>query len=174
MDLNMPHNNINTRETLVAYLNNLNIGVLSTIRPNGTPYSAVVYFVVDHSLNFYFLTKSDTKKSDNLQKNNNASFTTIDLTSMITVQSTGTVEKVTDPEQHTFMIKSIGEANARKNNPQWPPPISKLDSTGNNVIYKYKPNWIRLANYSHQIPSQGAQEKQSIFTEFIPRQKPNQ
>jgi len=172
MDLNMPHNNINTRETLVAYLNNLNIGVLSTIRPNGTPYSAVVYFVVDHSLNFYFLTKSDTKKSDNLQKNNNASFTTIDLTSMITVQSTGTVEKVIDPEQHTYMIKSIGEANARKNNPQWPPPISKLQSIGDNIVYKYKPNWLRVGDYSHKLASeQNAQKEESIFTEFIPQQK---
>lgn len=121
---------VNTRESLVAYLNDLNVGVLATIMPNGTPYSAVVYFVVDHSLNFYFLTKSDTKKADNLEKNNNASFTTIDLSSMITVQTTGTVEKVTDPEQHTYMIKAIGEANARKNNPQWPPPISKLTSIG--------------------------------------------
>ena len=167
----MFHGDINKRETLVAYLNDLNIGVLSTIMSDGSPYSAVVYFVADHNLNFYFLSKSDTKKAENLQKNNNASFTTLDLTSMITIQSTGTVEKVTDPEQHTYMIKSIGEANARKNNPQWPPPISKLQSTGDNIVYKYTPNWLRVGDYSHNIPSDNTQKKESVFTEFIPQQK---
>ena len=157
---------INTTESLVSYLNDLNIGVLSTVMPNGIPYSAVVYFVVDHSLNFYFLSKSDTKKAENLESNNRASFTTVDLTSMITIQTNGTVEKVTDPEQHTYMIKSIGAANARKNNPQWPPPISKLHSTGDNIVYKYKPSWLRVGDYSHKI-----QEKESVFTEIIPHQE---
>lgn len=165
---------ITTKETLAAYLNQLNVAVLSTVSAEGIPYAAVIYFVVDHSLNFYFLTLSDTKKAKNLQENKNTALTTIDLSSMITVQTTGTVQEVTDPQQYTYMIKQIGEANARKNKPHWPPPISKLHSMGNIVVYKYTAKWLRIGDYSQKV-SQDYQttEKKSVFTQIIPSQESN-
>jgi len=165
---------ITTKEALAAYLNQLNIAVLSTVSSDGAPYAAVIYFVVDHDLNFYFLTLSDTKKAKNLQENKNTALTTIDLPSMITVQTTGMVQEVTDPQQYTYMVKKIGEANARKNKSQWPPPISKLHSMGNIVVYKYTPKWLRIGDYSQKVsPDDQATERKSVFTQIIPNQESN-
>lgn len=159
---------ITTKETVAAYLNELNVAVLSTASKEGIPYSAVIYFIVDHYLNFYFLTLADTKKAKNLQENKNVALATIDLSSMITVQTTGIVKEITDPEQYTYMIKNIGEANARRTKPSWPTPISQLRSIGSLVVYKFIPNWLRIGNYT-QKPS-AVNEKGSVFTEIISNQ----
>ena len=87
---------------------------------------------------------------------------------MITVQTTGTVQEITDPEQYNYMVKNIRDANARKDKPYWPTPVSQLRSIGSLVVYKYIPNWLRIADYA-QKPS-AINEKGSVFTEIITTQ----
>jgi general stress protein 26 len=74
----MSLNAYKSREEIFKYVNPLTIAILSTVSEKGKPYAAVIYFVVDHNLNFYFITKSDTKKSHYLEKNNNAELTILD------------------------------------------------------------------------------------------------
>ena len=162
----MAAHNLGSRQSLISYLKELGMAVLSTVNQDGFPYSAVIYFVVDHNLNFYFLTKADTKKARNLEVNNKAALTTIDLKSMITVQTTGAVARVRDGEQYIYMIGELGKVNAQKNNPHWPPPVSKLKDNGEVAVYKYKPDWIRIADYSHKITDE--KKEDSIFTEITP------
>lgn len=164
----MTSTSLATREELVAYLNKLNIAVLSTSSSNGYPYSAVIYFIADHYLNFYFLTLADTKKAKNLKENKNIALTTIDLPSMISVQTTGIVQEITDPEQYAYMVKNIGKANTNKNQPYWPQPISQLQSIGSLIVYKFVPNWLRIGNYAQKPSATG--EKGNIFTEIISAQ----
>lgn len=158
-----------TREEIYSYLQFLTIGVLSTVSDTGKPYAAVIYFVVDHNLNFFFVTKTDTKKSQNLEKNNNAAITILDPNFPKTVQATGIVEAVQEPDMHTYLLKRISEANSKKGIYYWPPPLSKLNSQGDLILYKFQPDWLRFADFTestYSVESSGV--KTNIFYQIIP------
>ena len=163
----MAFKHVSTKEELVSYLNQLNVATLSTCSSDGKPYAAIIYFIADHELNLYFLTLSETKKAQHLQKNNNVALTTIDLETLITIQTTGTVHEVTDPQQYTLLIKEISEANARKNKPHWPPPIAHIQNGGSIIVFKYKPTWLRVGDYSKKLPTSENVEESEVFKEFV-------
>ena len=159
-----------TREEIYSYLQLLTIGVLSTVSDAGKPYAAVIYFVVDHNLNFFFVTKTDTKKSQNLEKNNNAALTILDPNAPKTIQATGTVEGVHEPDIRTYLLKRISEANSNKGIYYWPPPLSKLDSQGDLILYKFQPDWLRFADFTESTYSiDESSVKGNIFYQIIPQ-----
>jgi len=86
------------KEEVYRYLQPLAIAVLSTVNPKQHPYAALIYFIVDNDLNFYYLTKSDTNKSHNLKKNHHAALTIIDPLSPKTIQTTGSASEVEGAE----------------------------------------------------------------------------
>ncbi len=146
----MPINGQKSKEEIYTYLQSLYIAVLATATHSGVPYAATIYFITDQELNFYFLTKSDTKKSRNLEKNNHAALTVIDASSPRTIQATGKVTEVEDPTQYRQMLIRISEANAKKGGFYWPPPLSKINSEGDLVLYKFTPEWLRFADFSEE------------------------
>jgi general stress protein 26 len=149
-----------TKKEMYSYLDSLAIAVLSTTS-DAKPHAAVIYFVPDEDLNFYFITKSDTKKSQNLEKNNNAALTIVDPHSPKTIQATGTVEELEESEKYKKIMDKIAEENAKGNGFYWPPPLSKLDSKGDLVLYKFQPDWLRYADFTKST-------KESIFYDIIP------
>lgn len=146
---------------IYAYLQSLYLAVLSTASKDGLPYAASIYFITDPELNFYFLTKSDTKKSLNLEENNNAAITTIDPSAPKIIQATGVASELEDPKQYHTMLARISEANAQKKEFYWPPPLSKVDSSGDLVLYKFIPKWLRFADFSEETSV-------NIFYKVIP------
>lgn len=157
----MALNGRKTPEEVAGYLKDLAVAVLSTVTPEGKPYAAIVYFLTDPDLHFYFLTKSDTKKSKNLEANTAAALTIVDPHSPRTVQATGKVEEVEDAARYTEIINKISEENAKGTGFYWPPPLSKLDSEGDLVLYKFTPDWLRLADFTEPT-------SENIFYNVIP------
>jgi len=155
-----------SKEEIYTYLRSLYLAVLSTASKAGQPYAASIYFTADPELNFYFLTKSDTKKSLNLEENNNAAITTIDPSAPKIIQTTGIATELEDPKQYHAMLAKISEANAQKKGFYWPPPLSKVDSHGDLVLYKFTPTWVRLGDFSEETTD-------TIFYDVItPNNKP--
>lgn len=150
-----------SKHEIYTYLQSLYLAVLSTASPEGSPYAASIYFITDPELNFYFLTKSDTKKSFTLEQNNQAALTIIDPSSPRTIQSTGKASELEDPIQYHNMLERISEANAQNKGFYWPPPLSKIDSQGDLILYKYVPEWLRFADFSESTT-------QNIFYKVIP------
>lgn len=146
----MPISGQKSKSEIFTYLNTCYLAVLSTASQDGAPYAASIFFTCDSELNFYFLTKSDTKKSLNLEVNNRAAITVIDITSPRTVQSTGVVTEVEDPKQYEAILVKISEANAKKGGFFWPPPLHKINSEGDLVLYKFTPEWLRFADFSEK------------------------
>lgn len=150
-----------SKEEIYAYLQSVYLAVLSTSSKDGQPYAASIYFTTDPELNFYFLTKSDTKKSLNLEENNNAAITTIDLLAPKMIQATGAAGEIEDPKHYHTMLARISEANAQKKGFYWPPPLSKVDSQGDLVLYKFTPTWLRFGDFSEETT-------ENIFYKVIP------
>src|SRR6266496_4823848 len=89
------------------FLKKHKVGVLATVSPEGDPYAAAIYYTVDSALNVSFLTKTGTKKADNLEHNNHAMLVVYEADSQTTVQVTGSVSKITDSAETNELFAQI-------------------------------------------------------------------
>jgi general stress protein 26 len=152
-----------SKEKVYEFLQSHAVGILSTATTAGIPSASPIYFIVDEDLNFFFVTKSDTKKAQNVKENKNVALTIVDSGIPLTIQSSGTVEEVQDPQ----MYAKLAEANAKeKGGFSWPPPLSKLESEGFLLLYKFQPSWLRVGDFSES--KEGADIQNNIFHVIIP------
>ena len=154
-----------TKEKVYEFLNDHALAVLSTISSENTPSSAVIYCIPDKELNLYFLTESDTEKSRNIEQGNNkAAISIVDPKKLIEIQAKGTVMEVEDPQ---FFMK-IAEENAKQiAGFHWPPPLSKLETEGFHITYKFTPTWLRIADFS-ETGGGSSKPGTSLFHQIIP------
>ena len=128
---------------IYAFLRSNPIGVLATVDPDGNPHAAVIYFSVSDDFNLTFTTKHDTKKHDNLIRNNHAMLVCYEASSQTTVQITGSVKKIDDigeaNEAFTHMLQA-----SQQTSESGIPPITKLHA-GQYIAYRIKPTQIRMA-----------------------------
>ena len=157
----------NNQEKVRDFLQTHAVAVLSTMSYDDTPYAAAVYVVIDDVFNFYFLTKSDTKKSRFVLANNNAALTMVDAAIPMTLQATGTVTIVDEPETLSQLIVKYAEKNAQQiGNFHWPPTLAKLKGQGALWMYKFEPNWMRIGDFSDSDDI--TVTKKDIFHQLIP------
>lgn len=118
--------------------------VLATVDQNNNPHAAVVYLTVDGS-SFKFLTKTGTKKADNLKHNNHAMIVAYEAETQTTVQLEGEVSEITDHaavnEVFTGMLNASMETGGTT-----VPPIAKLKA-GDYIAFELKPKEIRMASF---------------------------
>ncbi len=133
------------REHIESFLNQNSIAVVSTISSHGQPSSAAVYFTLDDELNFYFITKRDTKKSKNLMNNSKAALAVYEATSQTIVQAEGEAHEETDPERTQKVFGEVLRSSLASSE-AGVPPISKLQA-GHYIAYKFKPTSLKMASY---------------------------
>ena len=129
------------------FLKKHKVGVLATASPNGDPYAAAIYYTVDSALAISFLTKTGTKKADNLEHNNHAMLVVYEAETQTTVQVMGSVSKVTDDTEANRVFSQVVYASIDTSKTDIPP-ILKLDE-GEYVTYKLTPTQVRMASFSH-------------------------
>ncbi len=152
----------NKREEAYEFLQKQKVGVLATVDPNGDPHAAAIYFAVDKTLSVLFVTKTGTKKADNLEHNNHAMLVVYDSPTQTTVQLTGMVTKITDFVETNEIFTKIIYASIEASGIDVPP-VAKLDN-GEYVAYKLKPTQIRMAIFTR--PESG--NYQGLFKTIVP------
>lgn len=100
-----PYETILSGEAL-AFLENYEVGVLSTFERTGSLSSAVIYYTIRNGYP-YFMTKEVTRKAGNLADNQHVAFTVYDEHSLETVQLTGIAELVTDKKTRIGVVTDI-------------------------------------------------------------------
>ena len=127
------------------------VGVLSTVSPNSEPHGVVIYFAIDKEFNVSFLTKTGTRKYDNLMKNTHAMLVVFDQDSQTVAQVIGEAVEITDNfianEVATEVLK-ISQNTSQSGTP----PISKLEA-GGYTCFRIVPKQIRIASYDKSDPS---------------------
>lgn len=157
----------NSKSEVKQFVKSHAIASLSTISPENTPYTAVVYVVTDDDLNFYFITRNGSKKIQNINDNNNASLAIYDQSKPYTIQAQGTIHKVENPESFIPLFIKIAESNAKEMGGfHWPPPVTKIDNNMDISMFKFTPTWLRLGDFSD---TENAMETpEHIFKQIIP------
>lgn len=134
------------------FLNGAAIGVISSTDPNGDPHGAVIYYSIDKNFVIEFLTKSHTKKYDNITRNNHIMLTVFDALTQTTVQVTGLAKEIKNDSVLQKLVKQVFEKSLRTSE-AGQHPLSKLDA-GNYVGFKIEPVQIRMAVYARPDPGE--------------------
>jgi uncharacterized pyridoxamine 5'-phosphate oxidase family protein len=127
------------------FLDERYVGVLSSVTPDGNPHGAVVYYAIGSNFKIRILTKTGTRKYDNLVHNDHVMLTVYDSGLQTTAQITGTaVERpgLNNINQAADAIfTKLGKSN------EGMPPIMKLQA-GEFTTFQIEPAQIRFAQYA--------------------------
>jgi general stress protein 26 len=141
----MPIQLSDKREHILEFLRNHNIGVLATVDPNGEPSAATIYFTVDDELNISFITKTGTKKHDNLIRQNHAMLVVYEASSQTTVEIVAIASAITGASEVQDVFADILKISKSTSGSDVPP-ISKLNA-GKYVGYRLESKEIRMATF---------------------------
>jgi len=142
------------RTQLVAH-----IGTIST---TNLPHVAPVYFMVDPTLNFYFVTQMNTVKFKNLKYNPIIALEVTDSNSLRTVQARGKASICLDQKESISVINQISKTV--QYNVLWTPPTILHNFNSSATVVKFQPEWLRLADFRELTPKR----IEEIFIPILP------
>lgn len=152
------------KDKIVEFVHRNSLGVVSTISKEYTPAGATVYLSVTKDLNFYFMTRAETDKAQNIIESPNVALTVYDARTLEALQVQGLAKIVTEPNEiHEAMgslQKTIGEEKkfwrkaveeilpsvSHEDTSKWIPPLAQLNK-GGHVVIKVQPHWVRFRTY---------------------------
>jgi uncharacterized pyridoxamine 5'-phosphate oxidase family protein len=136
------------------FLQQSKVGVIGTVNAKGEPELATVTIVVDADFNVYFVTRRDTRKFLNLERDKHVGMVIgASPTAPTTVQIQGDAEFIQNfpNDAAEFLSRAINLAQSEYE------PLEKI--TGSNfVIIKVKPTWLRWMTFAGKNRSVLSQE----------------
>ncbi|HEU5121469.1 MAG TPA: pyridoxamine 5'-phosphate oxidase family protein [Candidatus Saccharimonadales bacterium] len=154
-----------SREQLLDFLKNNNVGVLATTSNAGVPHAATVYITFDQDLNIYFVTRKGTRKSQNIHANTQAALAIYNAAAQTTLQAEGTAIEVIEPAKIQWVFNDIWRI-ATQTSPNSPSPQTQLMGAGEYIAYKLSTPSLRLATFKDQ----GSMNPEQIFN-VVPTQE---
>jgi len=130
--------NVPTRKDVFNFLTKHSVAVLATVSEKHAPHASAMYFVVDEELNFFFLTKSSTRRFLHIQTNDQVAIVVSANNSPQSVQIEGKASIISDPWQQRNIVNQVAEKSASQGKKFWPPPVSQLQD-GEIAILKVTP-----------------------------------
>jgi general stress protein 26 len=153
----MPTTPAHPHQKVHAFLKQHPMGVLSTVSKDGAPWGAAIYYVADEDFNFYFVTRIETFKYQNLDKNPFVALTIADSDSQTTVQVAGKISKVPVEDYMDIVFDKLAKVKP-KDDHNWVPPLTKVHK-GNFMPLRITPTKVQYANYKDT--------KQDIHADYI-------
>jgi uncharacterized pyridoxamine 5'-phosphate oxidase family protein len=145
-----------TKETVFSYLREQKLGVIATVLPENKPEAATIDYFIDDNWNIYFLTHEESRKVNNLRKNNTVAMVVGTTLATHTAQIEGTAQIITptDTEFSDLLIHFAGMKTL------YASPLLKIDGI-NLVIVKVTITWLRWLELNEET-------KRETFTTIIP------
>lgn len=111
---------------------------LSTVSKDGRPHTAILLYTADDDFSIYFITHTDSKKTNNIAQNKFVSLAIWDIKKM-SLQIEGEAAPVTDRQKQEDVIERILASNVVRKD-FWPPMLSIKGQAY--TVFKIKPNSI--------------------------------
>lgn len=126
-------------ESALKFAKARKLAIISTVSSEGVPESAMVLYHMDEKFNFFFVTRSDSRKVKNLSTNKNISVVIGTDLGPSTLQMSGIAEVISQDEQKNF-IENLSKDTTLGALYYGP----FLEIVGINfTLYKVKMNWVR-------------------------------
>lgn len=131
--------------------------VVSTVSPDGAPHSAVCLYMADDDMNFYFVTRSQTRKVSNLRNNKNVALVIGTELAPFTIQAEGKAQELASADYSEFMDRFQKREDLQV---LYFGPFLKLEGA-DFVIFKITTEWLRYLEYNPQTGEE-------IYHQIIP------
>jgi len=133
-------------QRIFDFINDTQSGVIASVDPNGNPHATVVYHSINkNGLVVSFLTKTGTKKYDNLIHDNHVVLAVFDPSTQTIAQVIGRAELVKDRDEINEIAADVC-LTSLSTSEGGIIPIAKLDA-GEYTAFKINPAQIRMARY---------------------------
>ncbi len=149
-------------ELAYNFLSTQMIAHVATVSTSNLPHLASVYYMVDPALNIFFVTQMNTLKFKNLKFNPIISVEVTDEQSLRTVQARGKASVCTDQKESISVINQISQIV--RYNVLWTPPTIMHNFNSSATVIKFKPEWLRLADFRELTPKR----LEEIFIPILP------
>lgn len=156
---------IEISEKLMTFLRSKDTMVLATLGPENVPHAATVYFYVDDKLDFYCAVKSASQKYSNILAHEGGSIVVGVKDEPVTVQASGTIGVIDNPEKKTKLFAKIIKLDG-KGNKHWPALMYMPESSLK--ILKFTPKWMRM--YDARDAMDKGFESDIVFTQILPKE----
>ncbi len=131
------------------YLKNNHLAVLATISSHdGNPQASLVFYVTDDDFYLYLVINQDSRKMQNIAKNNHVALVIGQENKPMSMQVVGTAEILEDSEKKDIVAKQyldIAKAS-NPNSPNWPP-IMKIRTLTDFVFLKITIDWCKFSDF---------------------------
>jgi len=126
------------------FLKHHHMGILSTVTEGGKPWGSAIFFVVDEDFNIFFVTRMETFKYQNLEKNPYAALTVADEVKQTTAQLVGKVSRL-PAREYMELFKKL-TAIQPKDISNWEPPLMKVHE-GDYIPLRLTPSKLQYADF---------------------------
>lgn len=136
---------------------------LATAMEGKTADLAHVFVYLDFGFKAHFLSKIETRKIKNLQKNPHVNLLFSDKGSLEQVEFSGNARVVDDPEEILNILPKIQDVVADARSDYWSPPLSQVPGNGYCVV-EITPMSIVYRNYKREEKDTGPHEHRVTLT----------
>lgn len=139
------------RQRIYDFLSAHPVGLLSSVSPAGEPHGVVIYFAVNEQLDLLFLTRTRTRKYDNIMHNPQVVLTVFDPRSQTIAQAVGVAEQLHDTAAIDMTATMIMKKISHVMNDEI---FAATLEAGPYVAFAIKPSQIRIATYAQPNPGE--------------------
>lgn len=122
--------------------------VIATVDSDNQPSTSIIFYVLDNKNELHFITKSQTKKFENLKVNNRAALTISDPEKPIAVNINGTVIEITDSKIRDEIMQEVFKLSYSELHDY--APIIKLHK-GSFAVMKFIPKEAKMTDYTRPM-----------------------
>jgi len=145
-----------TKESFFSYLKEQTLAVIATTSSDAQPEAATVDYFMDDNWNIYVLTHKETRKVENIQKNNKVAVVvgTVLATHTAQIEGKARIIKPSDPEFSDLLLHFAGLKSL------YASPLFKITGV-DLVIIKITITWLRWLEINKE-------SMREIYTVIIP------
>jgi uncharacterized protein YhbP (UPF0306 family) len=144
------HHFTDRQRRMYNFLAEQRIGVLCTVTPDYDPHGAVVYYAIDENFVIRILTKTGTRKYDNMKHHNRVMLTVFEPLTQTTAQVHGIASERGGSANISKVARDVFSTSTETSNTGLPP-IVKLQA-GSFTTFQIEPVQIHLAIYARPEP----------------------
>lgn len=146
-----------SKTAALEFLKKHHMGVLSTVSKDGHPWGSAIVYASDEDLKFYFVTRANTLKYQNIEQNPTVALTIADPEDQVTVQVQGTASRVPAKDYTDVVFKKLASVKPQ-GDANWAPPVMKVHK-GDYMVLCITPSHVQYADFK--------QKKNDAFDEYI-------
>ena len=135
----------NYRIQVLDFLHQQSLMTLSTVSPSGQPEAATLFYLFDSDFTFYFVTREETRKVKNINKNPKVAIVISDDKTM-NIQVEGRAVELNGVNVISDLLSQVSQKALPEESAEFWPPVMRMEG-GEYKFYKVSPTMVRVFDF---------------------------